>query len=200
MHSKMTATKLIALTGGIGAGKSVVARALRVMGYPVYDCDSRAKQLMNTDAAVVQAITERFGRESYTAAGELDRKRLASIIFSDDAARLDVNAIVHPAVTRDLLQWAQAASTSLAFVETALIAESGLQRVVHAVWNVEAPTAVRIARVVARNGLTPQQVQQRIDAQQALRPAGAQVIVNDDHEPLLPQLLNLLEQQQSSNN
>jgi len=187
---------LIAITGGIGSGKSVVARMLQVMGYQVYDCDSRAKALMTGDAEVKQQLINAFGEETFLADGSINRDHLSAAAFGNSQALLRLNAIVHPATARDMLNWAKcqaADGACIAFVETALLRTSGLDRLVDAVWHVTAPVEVRIARVMARNGLTAQQVRARIDAQavdEAIA-TGEAIIVNDALQPVLPQVLQL---------
>ena len=192
--------KLIAITGGIGCGKSVVARMVKIMGYEVYDCDSRAKALMINDQEVKKQLTIAFGDETYLDDGTLNRQHLSDLAFADPSALAYINGIVHPATARDLQQWADSQSlqgAKLAFVETALLRTAALDRVVDSVWHVTAPTDVRIRRVMARSGLTARQVQDRIAAQLAedeLAP-GEHVIINDNTRALLPQVLQLLDQE-----
>ena len=191
--------KLVALTGGIGSGKSVVSRMLQVMGYQVYDCDSRAKQLMTNDETVRRQLIAEFGAETYLADGTLNRQHLSTVAFSNDEARSRLNAIVHPATVNDILRWAKHLASngaSAAFVETAILRTSGLDRVVDDVWHVTAPADVRIQRVMARSGLSEQQVHDRMEAQRVEETVapGEQVIVNDNVAALLPQVSRLLSQ------
>ena len=93
---------LIIITGGIGSGKSMVSQLLKVMGYTVYDCDSRAKELMLTDAALKGQLTELLGPETYTADGQLNRPYVASRIFGNQKLLGQMNALVHPAVAADI--------------------------------------------------------------------------------------------------
>ena len=188
--------RLIAITGGIGSGKSVVSRVVRVMGYEVYDCDSRAKSLMTQDSMVRQQLMEAFGKEVYLADGSLNRAHL-SAAFTDPSALARLNAIVHPATATDLINWADEqaeAGAEIAFVETALLRTSGLDRVVDDVWHVTAPDQVRIDRVIARSGLTATQVKERMMAQRDEEaPAdGEHIIINDNVTALLPQILKEL--------
>lgn len=189
--------KLIAITGGIGSGKSVVSRMLQVMGYEVYDCDSRAKRLMNDDALVRDQIVSAFGTESYCADGSLNKGYLGSVAFTDEQSLSRLNAIVHPATARDIVQWAEkqaASGADAAFVETALLRTARLDRLVDQVWHVTAPALVRIDRVRVRSGLTAQQVRDRMAAQsleEALAP-GECAIVNDDKSAVMPQVADLL--------
>ena len=191
--------KLIAITGGIGSGKSVVSRMLQVMGYNVYDCDSRAKSLMAHDPDVRRQLTEAFGPETYQADGSINRAYLSEVAFADDISRVILNGIVHPATARDMNCWAEEQrqqGADMAFVETALLRTAGLDRLMDEVWHVTAPTEVRINRVMARNGLTASQVMSRIASQAAEEEvtAGEHIIVNDGDTSLLAQVLKLIEQ------
>ena len=189
--------RLIAITGGIGSGKSVIARIVQVMGHQVYDCDSRAKALMTESKEVRQQLTEVFGKETYLPDGSLNRKQLSSIAFADPQALSRLNDIVHPATANDMQRWAEkraALGDKVAFVETALLHTAGLDHVVDDVWHVTAPDDVRIERVQSRSGLTPEQVMNRMEAQrdeERIAP-GEQVITNDNDSALLPQVMRLL--------
>lgn len=191
--------KLIAITGGIGSGKSVVARVVNEMGYHVYDCDSRAKSLMTGDQWVREQLINAFGSETYLDDGSLNRQHLSQVAFNDKNALERLNSIVHPATARDLQQWAAtqcSQGATIAFVETALLRTAGLDRVVDQVWHVSAPASVRIERVMARNGMSEKQVRSRINAQAAEDAIadGEQVIVNDGIKALLPQVIALINQ------
>ena len=193
--------KLIAITGGIGCGKSVVARMVQIMGYNVYDCDSRAKALMTNDPEVKKQLTMAFGDETYLDDGTLNRQHLSDVAFADSTALARINGIVHPATARDMLRWADDQAhqgAKLAFVETALLRTAGLDRVVDSVWHVTAPTDVRIQRVMIRSGLTAQQVQDRITAQsiEDSLASGEHAIINDNTTALLPQVTRLLNQEE----
>jgi dephospho-CoA kinase len=190
--------RLIAITGGIGSGKSVVSRLVKVMGYEVYDCDSRAKALMTEDAMVRQQLTDTFGEDTYLADGSLNRAHLSAAAFSDPNALTRLNAIVHPATATDMICWADEQAdvgATMAFVETALLRTAGLDRVVDEVWHVTAPDQVRIDRVIARSGLTAEQVKERMAAQRDEDAVadGEQILVNDNVTALLPQVVQLLD-------
>ena len=193
--------KLIAITGGIGSGKSVVAHLVQVMGYQVYDCDSRAKALMTGNEEVRALLTEAFGRETYLDDGSLNRQHLSAMAFGNAETLERLNGIVHPATARDMMQWAEALAgkgAEVAVIETALLRTAGLDKQVDEVWHVTAPTDVRITRVMNRSGLTAQQVQDRI-ASQAIEEEPSpdeKVIVNDDISAVLPQVIHLLNKKQ----
>ncbi|MBQ9576224.1 MAG: dephospho-CoA kinase [Muribaculaceae bacterium] len=195
--------KLIAITGGIGSGKSVVARIVQVMGYQVYDCDSRAKALMTESRDVKGELIEAFGTEVYMADGSLNRKHLSAVAFTDEKALARLNGIVHPATARDMLHWAESQATTgaqVAFVETALLRTAGLDLLVDDVWHVTAPDDVRVARVMVRSGLTAQQVRDRMASQlvEDRIADNEHVILNDNEAALLPQVIQLLNNIQST--
>ena len=187
-------TFLIAITGGIGSGKSVVSRVLRAMGYPVYDCDSQAKAIMDADAEIHRRLCSEIDAAVVTD-GVIDRKRLAEIVFNDKAKLAVLNAIVHSAVKAHLANWADA-QPGVAFVETAILFESGLNASVDAEWRVESPLELRIERTMKRNNLTRQQVEARI-ASQSRQPENPPlpprtILVNDLTHALLPQIRTAL--------
>lgn len=191
--------RLIAITGGIGSGKSVVSRMVEVMGFHVYDCDSRANALMVQDKEVKQQLVEAFGQETYFADGSINRIYLSNVAFADDASRARLNGIVHPATALDIKRWAEEQRNNgahVAFVETALLRTGGLDRLVDEVWHVTAPVEVRMQRVIARNGLTASQVKSRMASQAAEENVadGEIVLINDGDTPLLSQVMQLLNQ------
>lgn len=186
---------LIAITGGIGAGKSVVASILKTMGYPVYDCDSRAKLLMDSNREIINRIECEVANEA-VCDGRIDRAALSKVVFGSPERLEKLNRIVHSSVKQDLLSWNKC--LDLAFVETAILYTSGFDAVVDAVWEVVAPTEVRIQRVSHRNPtLTREEICKRIDAQKTEsasdRHANSFSIVNDGQSPLLPQVEKLIE-------
>ncbi len=186
-------SKCIALTGGIGSGKSVVSRVLTTMGYAVYDCDSRAKALMRDNADVRRELAQTFGIDILTAQG-VNNTALAERVFTHPEALNALNAIVHPAVTADLVNWCHHQSGTC-FVETAILHESRLDTLVDEAWWVDAPVDTRVARVMRRNNMTRDLVLQRVNAQQcdpATLCCPVHIVVNDDATPVLPQLLRLL--------
>lgn len=190
--------KLIAITGGIGTGKSVVSRVLGVMGYPVYDCDSEAKRLMVSVPSLINGIKQLVGDEAYFPDGTLNRAFMASRIFADSNLVQQINALVHPAVLADIERWAIATGSEMCFVETALLNESNMTSIIDGVWVVTAPLELRISRVAARSNLTAQQTLARIANQTTenipadATPLGTHTILNDNNTPLIPQILMLL--------
>ncbi len=181
---------LISITGGIGAGKSVVSRIVASMGYPVYDTDSRAKQIMDSSGELKLALRQHFGDEVIID-GRIDRRQLGDIVFNDAQKLATLNTLVHGAVIDDLIRWRAYFDCPVAFVETAILYESGLDKIVDVVWEVTAPEEVRISRVMARNGFSRDEVMARIGSQKYCpeRPHPAVTeLVNDGFAPLLPQV------------
>ena len=191
----MTHKKLTAITGGIGSGKSVVASVLRNMGYQVYDCDLQAKRLMNSSPIIRRQLTTHFGEDIYSDDGTINKPLLSSIIFNNPDALATVNGTVHPAVKNDIIKWHKSSPSPCDFVETAILAEAGMQNMVDEVWNVTAPVETRIARVISRNSTTRDKVLERINSQStSLSEVSVPVktIVNDGATAILPQIIALL--------
>lgn len=186
---------LIALSGNIGCGKSVVAHFLRQLGYSVYDCDSNAKWLMNHDPVLKSNLATLLGTQAYDSEGRLNTAWLRDRLFANTALRAQVNALVHPAVVNHLLDW-HAQRGGLCFFETALLAESGLNQHASQIWDVQAPEPLRVRRLMARNNITAEQALERIHAQRKYVPHSSDhyfVIINDGVHPIIPQVFDLLE-------
>lgn len=186
----------IAVTGGIGSGKSVVSKLLSIMGIPVYDCDSRAKQLMESDMLIRQGLIRMFGEECYDVAGKLNRKWLASRIFVDKSAIGRVNELVHPRVKEDFSLWAERQQCSMVAVETAILFESGMNEVVDRVLLVWADVETCISRVEGRDGMNRQGVLSRMNNQMPLDDLLLlcdYAVHNDGKESVIPQVQEFLQ-------
>lgn len=155
----------LAVVGGIGSGKSVVSRMLDIMGVPVYDCDSRAKELMVQNPRIINELKRMFGEECYDADGGLNRKYLASCIFIDERNTKRVNALVHPVVKADFCSWAQGQDAPVVAVETALLYESGMADVVDKTLLVWTDKETAITRTMSRSGMSRTQVLNRMAKQ-----------------------------------
>lgn len=155
----------LAVVGGIGSGKSVVSRMLDIMGVPVYDCDSRAKELMVQNPRIINELKRMFGEECYDADGGLNRKYLASCIFVDERNTKRVNALVHPVVKADFCSWAQEQDAPVVAVETALLYESGMADVVDKTLLVWTDKETAITRTMTRSGMSRTQVLNRMAKQ-----------------------------------
>lgn len=172
----------VGLTGGIGSGKSEVARILAGLGAVVIDYDALAREVVAAGTSGFAAVVEAFGREVVGADGELDRARLADVVFADDTRRQQLNEIVHPLV-RDTAAAAAAAAGAEAVVvhEIPLLVENGLASAFEAVVVVLAEVDVRVRRLVAR-GMTEAAARARIAVQASddeRRAAATHLIVND---------------------
>ena len=153
------------MTGGLGAGKSTVAAMLAEHGAVVIDADKIAREVVQSGTEGFVAIVGRFGRDVVGAAGELDRARLAEIVFADQSAREDLNAIVHPLVGRRAAQlMAATAENAIVVYDVPLLAENRLDAAFDIVVVVEADVRTRLHRLAER-GLAEEQARQRMDAQ-----------------------------------
>ena len=156
--------KLIGLTGGIGSGKSTVARMFEEYGIPVYYADDEAKRLMAGSPEIRSALIKTFGDESFKD-GELNRKYLADMVFNNPEKLRLINAIVHPAVRKDFENWAKLQKTDWVIQENAILFESGMDKRFDKIISVTAPEVVRIKRVMQRDGVQEQQVLERMQNQ-----------------------------------
>lgn len=154
----------VGLTGGIGSGKSTVCAMLRERGVAVYNSDERAKELMNSDTAIKQRIIARFGAESF-ADGVLNRAYLAQRVFASEEELAALNAIVHPRVMEDFAAWAESAEGEYVVLESAILFESGFDSQVDMVVAIMAPDELRIERAMQRDGVTREQVEERMRRQ-----------------------------------
>lgn len=156
--------KKVGLTGGIGTGKSYVAEYFKKLGVPIYNSDDRGRQLNNTHPTLVRAFVEYFGQDIYIK-GELNRQKVAEIVFKDKEALLWINRLVHPIVREDFNQWVRQQTSPVIIKEAAILIESGAYKDCDKLIIVTAPLDLRIDRVVRRDGLTRDQVLQRISNQ-----------------------------------
>lgn len=191
----------IGITGGIGSGKSVVARLFAALGVPVYDSDSRAKWVMAHDLVLRAQLQEAFGADTYDAAGQLDRPYLARVAFADPARLAQLNGLVHPRVGEDFAAWTKqqaAAGHAYALKEAALLFESGAYKGLDKIITVFAPPEVRQARVLHRDAHRTAADVQRIISQQLPEEErltrANYVVYNDDSQLIIPQVLALHQQ------
>ncbi len=184
----------IGITGGIGSGKSVVAKLLAWMGIPVYQTDAEAKRLMLSDADIRRELTAQVGSNAYNEKG-LNKALLASYVFGNPEHTRQVNAIVHPKVRHDFRKWAGDSGRMMVALESAILLEAGFRNEVDKVVMVYAPQEVRIERAIRRDSATREQIEKRIRSQmsdESKREAADFVIVNDGETPLIPQVLSLI--------
>ena len=176
---------IVGITGGIGSGKSTIAKELANRGYMIYDSDREAKRIIETDSSVRQAICELLGEEAFID-GQYNTAYVSSRVFANRSLLESLNMIVHPAVIKDIRQ-----RKGLLFVESAILFESGLDELCDKIVIVDAPEDIRIARVIARdyNGEATEdnmaKVRSRIRAQQSsfTHPAALHIL-NDGQTPI----------------
>ena len=186
----------IGITGGIGSGKSTVAKIFETIGVPVYYADDASKRLMNEDENLKQLIQKNFGKETYID-GKLNRAFLASIVFNNAKKLTLLNTFVHPVTIADAEKWMLQQTTPYAIKEAALLFESGSQKYLDKVIGVYTPTPLRIQRVMQRDGITKENVivrmNKQIDEEIKMRLCDY-VIKNDEQELLIPQVLKIHEE------
>ncbi|MBT8187367.1 MAG: dephospho-CoA kinase [Croceitalea sp.] len=155
---------IVGLTGGIGSGKSTVAKMFKKLGVPVYDSDKRAKKLMVISKELREAIITAFGKDSYQNKN-LNKSYLAEKVFNDEKQLKKLNSLVHPAVKKDFLNWSKKQKSPYVIQETALIYENQMQDKYDKVILVTAPQNERIERVVTRDKVAYEKVLARIKNQ-----------------------------------
>lgn len=186
----------IGITGGIGSGKSVISRILKIMHYPVYDSDYWAKFLMNNDKTIYKALTDKFGPETYSSEG-INRPFLAQLIFNNKENLTFVNSIVHPAVGNHFLQWAEEQQSSIVFIESAILFSSGLNKIIDKTIYVDAPQEIRLQRAILRDNASTEAISARIKNQingdKYARTHSDYIINNDNTSLLIPQIISILQ-------
>lgn len=165
VESLISAKKIIGLTGGIGSGKTTVAKFIEEMGFPVYFSDDRAKDIVNDDEVLKNKIKELLGEEAYDENGFYNRKYVSGIVFNDDEMRLQLNALIHPAVKIDFENWVENQNSEFVFKETALLFELKLNESCYKSVLVTADDNIRIKRVMDRDQKTYREIEAVIDKQ-----------------------------------
>ena len=156
--------RIIGLTGGIGSGKSRVALRFLALGIPCYIADDRAKDLMNTSADLKEAVCKHFGPESYLD-GILNRPYIANVVFKDATALAQLNALVHPAVAQDFLEWVAKQEAPYVIKEAAILFENGGSKLCDSIILITASEAVCLDRVLARDNISVEAIQDRMSKQ-----------------------------------
>lgn len=183
----------IGITGGIGSGKSTVASIFKVLGIPVFDADSVAKQVMENDLQLREQLIAQFGDASFQD-GKLNRAYLASIVFKDPYQLSLLNAMVHPITLKAADDWMRLQSAPYAIKEAALIFEAGAGAGLDLIIGVTAPTALRIQRVMQRDGISRDAVLERMDKQidESIKMRLCDFVIQNDNLHLLTtQVLDL---------
>ena len=176
----------IGLTGGIGCWKSTIANFIDTLGYPVYISDSKASELINRDEEIKKHLTELLGKDIYQSDGNLDKKRLATLIFND-----------HPAVTRDFITWCSAQRRPFLFLESAILFEAKLENLFDYIILISTDLETRVERVISRDATTREKVIERINNQMPdeIRQSKSNIVIyytNDDK--VIKQILSIIHQ------
>lgn len=192
----MVNNKTIGITGGIGSGKSIVARILRCNGFSVYDCDSEAKYLMKNDKNIKSSLKEKFGSKIYLSDGQLNKTLLSKYLFTDPEIRNFVNSIVHSAVRKDIKEKREK-NEGIFFIESAILVSGGISNICNEVWIVEAPMESKIRRIANRDNISYEEILQRIKSQEEelelTKNTDSIRIINDNKHPILPLILSLVD-------
>lgn len=189
--------KVVGLTGGIGSGKSLVAKVFEAFGFPIYSADAAGKRLLNTNAQVKSSVIAVFGENAYVN-GAANRAFLASQVFSDKAKLEKLNTIIHPAVALDFNEWKlkiEKQGHEVCIKEAAILFESGSYKDCDLTIAVTAPTNLRVDRVVARDGVTKYDVEERMKnqwPQDKLMNMCDAVIDNSGEKAVIPQVATLI--------
>lgn len=185
---------VVGLTGGIGSGKSTISKFFLAMGIPVFESDKEGRLVLEA-SEVIDQIASIFGRTILTSSGAIDRRKLASVVF-DDAEKLEVlNQIVHPAVLDRFKCWLSYHQQGPYVVnESAILFESGFDKLVDYTINVYAPLDIRVKRVVARDAVCPEEVMARVKKQMSdedRKKLSTWGVLNDGYTPVIPQMLKI---------
>lgn len=185
----------IGLTGGIGAGKTSVAKVLEHMGYPVFYSDLEAKNLYDAHPILKEQMIALFGKELYQN-GHFQKNILAQQLFQNPILKEKVSELVHPLVRAAFQQWASQQHTNMVFNEAAILFETGAYQQFTATILVVAPEDLRIQRVISRDQLTDQEVRNRINQQwtDAQKKVLTPYVIENDGRPLLYQIEATLDQ------
>lgn len=184
--------KYVALTGGIGSGKSVVSKIFSCFGVPVYDSDSHAKQLMKYDENIVSALKKIIGEELYFN-GKFQKDVMRKAIFSDNILLEKVNSVVHPAVWEDYKQWSDRLSVPFTIMETALLYESGLYKNFNLSICVTADDKLRVQRVLQRDGGDVEFIKKKMENQPFVQKAlhEADFIIENNNTFVINQVMTV---------
>ena len=190
--------KIIGLTGGIGSGKSTVAKFIEEMGFPVYYSDVRAKEIVNDDELLKKGIIELLGEKAYDENGLYDRKYVAEIVFNDEELLQKLNGMIHPAVKYDFEKWVGNQTTEFVFKETALLFELKLNESCFKSVLVTADDNLRLKRVMDRDGKTYREVENVMNKQMPekdkIKIADFVIFNNDGMDELQAETENVIRQ------
>jgi dephospho-CoA kinase len=188
-------TLIVGITGGIGSGKSTVCRIFQLLGVPVFEADAVAKNLYHSNPEIKSGLIRLFGKDIYTTNDQLDRKKLASIIFTNEIHLAQVNELVHPVVRKEFKSWLELYKNAPYIIhEAAILFESGFYKLMDYTLLVTAPEKQRVARVVARDGVSEQMVRERMQKQwseEKKQLLASKILVNDNKNLMIPEIIQI---------
>jgi dephospho-CoA kinase len=191
----------VGLTGGIGSGKTIVAKVFEQLNVPVFYADEEAKRLLYNDEEIIKQLRDRFGDSIFDENG-INKASLASLIFNDSIALRDVNRIIHPRVRKEFANWAEQQTSPYVIMEAAILFESGGHKNMDYSILVYAPEDLRIQRVVERDNTTAEQVKARMrnqDKDEDKINKADWVLYNDGVRMILPQIIEIHNQIKAKN-
>lgn len=183
----------LGITGGIGSGKTSVCRVFSVLGVPIFSADPAASDIMENDPEIRKKLNSIAGMDLFSN-GIMNRKELADLIFNDASLLAKVNSLIHPVVFGNFIKWAELQQSPYVIMEAAILFESGGSKLTDKIATVVAPLQERIERVMQRNSLTLEQVNDRIRNQMSDEERimnSNYVISNSENDMIIPQVLQI---------
>ena len=184
----------VGITGGIGSGKSTVCQVFRLLGAPVFEADQVARQLTDHNPDIINGLIHLFGKDIYRAESGVDRKKLAAIIFNNEFYLEKINQLVHPVVRNEFRKWSEMQGTPYVIHEAAILFETGFYKMMDFTILVTAPEKQRVERVVKRNGVTDEEVRERMAKQwndEKKRLLASFELKNDNQHLIIPQIIKI---------
>ena len=183
----------IGITGGIGSGKTYVASVFQSLGIPIFNADIQAKKLMTSSRKLIKLVKEEFGNDIYKDS-DLNKEKLASIVFSDSDKLQKLNSLVHPIVKEEFNNWYKKQTSPYVIKEAAILFESNSHIGLDAVICVSAPLDLRMKRLLNRDDYSEKEIKKRIEnqiSQEEKEKLSDYIIVNDEKELLLPKIIKI---------
>jgi len=185
--------KKIGITGGIGSGKTYVASVFQSLGIPIFNADIQAKKIMTSSEKLIKLVKEEFGNDIYKDS-DLNKEKLASIVFSNSDKLQKLNSLVHPIVKEEFNNWCKKQTSPYVIKEAAILFESNSHIGLDAVICVSAPLELRIERLLNRDDYSEKEIKKRIEnqiSQEEKEKLSDYIIVNDEKELLLPKIIKI---------
>ena len=185
--------KKIGITGGIGSGKTYVASVFQSLGIPIFNADIQAKKIMTSSGKLIKLVKEEFGNDIYKDS-DLNKEKLASIVFSNSDKLQKLNSLVHPIVKEEFNNWYKKQTSPYVIKEAAILFESNSHIGLDAVICVSAPLDLRMKRLLNRDDYSEKEIKKRIEnqiSQEEKEKLSDYIIVNDEKELLLPKIIKI---------